>query len=142
MKLLKANQYLQTSALRHPQTYLSMKLLQIVSPFFDATIFVKNDVFNTFYEDYVEFKHYVNDIMKSVTPNSELLTSLSDENNLEKMKIKWLEKEIKNLKNQNTPLRENILTQLKVTENLSGNNDRITTNTPIIDKTKQKMTLT
>ena len=111
-------------------------------PFFRCNDFVKDEVFNTFYEDYVEFKHYVNDIMKSVTPNSELLTSLSDENDLEKMKIKSLEKEIKNLKNQNTPLRENILTQLKVTENLSGNNDRNTTNTPIIDKTKQKMTLT
>ena len=78
--------------------------------------------------------------MKSVTPNSELLTSLSDENNFEKMKIKSLEEEIKNLKNENTTLRENILTQLKIIENLSGNNHRSTTNTPIIDKTKQKMT--
>ena len=52
--------------------------------------------------------------MKSVTPNSELLTSLLDENNFEKMKIKSLEEEIKNLKNENTTLRENILTQLKL----------------------------
>ena len=52
--------------------------------------------------------------MKSVTPNSELLTNLSDENNSEKMKIKSLEEEIKNLKNENTTLRENILTQLKI----------------------------
>ena len=35
-------------------------------------------------------------------------------------------------------MRENILTQLKIIESLSGNNDRSTTNTPIIDKTKQK----
>ena len=54
---------------------------------FRCNDFVKSEVFNTFYEDYVEFKHYVNDILKSVTPNSELLTSLSDENNFEKMKI-------------------------------------------------------
>ena len=54
------------------------------------------------------------------------------------MKIKSLEEEIKNLKNENTTLRESILTQLKIIENLSGNNDRSTTNTPIIDKTKQK----
>ena len=60
--------------------------------------FVKNEVFNTFFEDYVEFKHYVNDTMKSVTPNSELLTTLSDENNFEKTKIKSLEEEIKSLK--------------------------------------------
>ena len=59
---------------------------------------MKNEVFNTFYEDYVEFKHYVNDIMKSVTQNSELLTSLSDENNFEKTKIKSLEEEIKSLR--------------------------------------------
>ena len=83
-------------------------------PLFRFNDFVKNEVFNTFYEDYVEFKHSENDIMKSVTPNSELLTNLSDENNSEKMKIKSLEEEIKNLKNENTTLRENILTQLKL----------------------------
>ena len=55
-----------------------------------------------------------------------------------KTKIKSLEKEIKKLKNENTTLRENILTQLKIIENLSGNNDRNTTNTPIMDKTNKK----
>ena len=54
------------------------------------------------------------------------------------MKIKLLEEEIKKLKNENTTFRENILTQLKIIENVSGYNDRSTTNTPIIDKTKQK----
>ena len=54
------------------------------------------------------------------------------------MKIKSLEEEIKKLKNENTTFRENILTQLKIIENVSGYNDRSTTNTPIIDKTKQK----
>ena len=107
-------------------------------PSFRCNDFVKNEVFNTFYEDYVEFKHYVNDIMKLVISNSELLASLSDENNFEKKKIKSLEDEIKKLKNENTTLRENILTQLKIIENLSGNNDRSTTNTPIIYKIIQK----
>ena len=55
-----------------------------------------------------------------------------------KTKIKSLEEEIKKLKNENTTLRENILIQLKIIENLSGNNDRSTTNTPITGKTKQK----
>ena len=96
--------------------------------------FVKNKVFNTFYKDYVEFKHYLYDIIKLVTP----VRSLSDENNFKKTKIKSLEEEIKKLKNENTTLRENILTQLKIIENLSGNNDRNTTNTPIIDTIKQK----
>ena len=54
------------------------------------------------------------------------------------MKIKSLEEEIKKLKNENTTLRENILTQLKIIQNSSGNNDRSTANIPIIDKTKQK----
>ena len=58
-----------------------------------------------------------------------------------KSKIKSLEEEIKKLKNENTTLRENILIHFKIIENLSGNNDRNTTNTPIMDKIKQKMTL-
>ena len=78
--------------------------------------------------------------MKSVIPNSELLARLSDENNFEKTKIKLLAEKIKKLKNENTTLRENILTHLKVIENLPGNSDRNTTNTLIIDNTKQKMT--
>ena len=70
MKLLKVNQYLQKSALHGPQTHLSMKRLQIASPYFDAMILSRRDIMK-----------FVTDIMKSVTPNSELLTSLSDENN-------------------------------------------------------------
>lgn len=42
-----------------------------------------------FYEDYVEFKHYLNDIMKSVSSKSTPLTSLSDEMK-QKTKIKLL----------------------------------------------------
>ena len=78
--------------------------------------FVKNQIFNTFYEDCVEFNHYVNEIIKSVSPNSELLTRLSDGNNSQKTKIKSLEKEMKNVKNENITLGENILTQRKIIE--------------------------
>ena len=75
-------------------------------------------------EDYAEFKHYVNDIKKSVTPNSEILTRLSDENIFKKKKkIKSLEEEMKELKNRNATLRENMVTQLKIIENFSGNNE-------------------
>ena len=63
-------------------------------PLFRCNDFFKNEVFNTFYEDYVEFKHYVNDIVKLVT----VITDLSDENSFEKMKIKSLEEEIKSLR--------------------------------------------
>ena len=41
MKLLKANQYLQTLALHLPQTHLSKKFVQVVSPYFDAMILSK-----------------------------------------------------------------------------------------------------
>ena len=66
-----------------------------------------------FSEDYVRFKHYVNDIMQSVTPNLELLASLSDEKSSAKTEIKSREQEMKKLKNENTTFRENILTQFK-----------------------------
>ena len=125
------NQYFQTSALHHPQTY------QIASTY-SIQWFCQKWSFNTFYEHYVEFKHNVNDIIKSRTP----VTSLSDETNFEKTKIKSLEEEIKKLKDENTTLRENILIQLKIIQTLSCNNNRSRANTPIIDKTKQKMTLT
>ena len=51
---------------------------------------------------------------------------------------KLLEEETKKLKNENITLRENILTQLKIVQNSSGNNDRSTANIHIIDKTRQK----
>ena len=67
------------------QCFVFIKIFSLFSngPYND---FVKNDIFNMFYEDHVKPKHYVNDIVKSVTPNLELLTSLSDENNFEKRK--------------------------------------------------------
>ena len=83
-------------------------------PVFRSEYFVKNEVFIMFCKDYVQFIHYVN----------ELLTSLSNENIFEKTKIKSLEEEMKKLKNENTTFRESILTQLKIIENLSGNKQR------------------
>ena len=62
--------------------------------------------------------------MKSVSRIPELLTRLSHENNFQKMKIKSLVEEIKNLMSENTTLRENILPQIKIIENLSGINKK------------------
>ena len=50
----------------------------------------------------------INDIVTLATP----ITSLSAENNFEKMKIKLFAVEIKKLKNENITLRENILEKL------------------------------
>ena len=54
-----------------------------------------------------------------------------------KTKIKSPEKEMKNIKNEKITLGENILTHRKIIENLSGNNKRKTTNSPIKDKKKK-----
>ena len=61
----------------------------------------------------------MNDIIKTVTPNSELVTNLSNDNVSLQMKIKSLEEEIWSLKNENSTLKGDIKTQLKVIENLS-----------------------
>ena len=76
-------------------------------------------MFDTFYKDYLEFKHYINDIIKTITPSSEMITNLSNDNVSLKTKIKSLEEEIKSLKNENNNLKGDIKTQLKVIENLS-----------------------
>ena len=46
-------------------------------------------MFDTFYEDHLEFKHYKNDISKTITPRFEIVTNLSNENvSLQKKKKK------------------------------------------------------
>ena len=86
---------------------------------FRCNDYVRNEVFDTFYKDYLEFKHYMNDIIKTITPSSEMVTNLSNDNVSLQTKIKSLEEEIKSLKNENSNLKGDIKTQLKVTENLS-----------------------
>ena len=74
-------------------------------------------MFDTFYEGYLEFKHYMNDIIKTITPSSEMVTNLSNDNVSLQTKIKSFEEEIKGLKNENSNLKGDIKTQLKVIEN-------------------------
>ena len=46
-------------------------------------------MFDTFYEDHLEFKHYKNDISKTITPRFEIVTNLSNDNvSLQKKKKK------------------------------------------------------
>ena len=66
----------------------------------------------------LEFKH-MNDIIKTITPSSEMVTNLSNDNVSLQTKIKSLEEEIKSRKNENSNLKGDIKTQLKVIENLS-----------------------
>ena len=67
-------------------------------PIYSSKEFVRNDIFDTFYEDYLEFKDYINDVIKTITPNPVLVTDLSNENTSLTTKIAMLEKEIKTLK--------------------------------------------
>ena len=41
--------------------------------FIHNNIYVKNDVFGAFYEDYLEYKVYVNDILNTLVPKNDLL---------------------------------------------------------------------
>ena len=86
---------------------------------FRCNDYVRNEVFDTFHKCYLEFKHYMNDIIKRITPSSEMVTNLSNDNVSLQTKIKSLEEEIKSLKNENSNLKGDIKTQLKVIENLS-----------------------
>ena len=61
----------------------------------------------------------MNDIIKTITPSSELVTNLSKDNVFLKVKIKSLKEEIKSPKTENGNLKGDIKTQLKVIENLS-----------------------
>ena len=88
-------------------------------PIYSCKEFVRNDIVNTFYEDYLEFKYYINDIIKTITPNPDLVTDFSNENTSLITKITPLEEEIKILKDENSNLKNNIKTQLTIIENLS-----------------------
>ena len=47
----------------------------------------------------LKFKHYMNDIIKTITPSSKMVTNLSNYNVSLQTNIKSLEEEIKSLKN-------------------------------------------
>ena len=85
--------------------------------------YVRNEVFDTFYEDYLEFKHYMNDIIKSITPGNELVTNLSDDNASLQSKIDSLERVIESLRSKNRNLKDDIKTYLNIIENLSKSNN-------------------
>ena len=64
--------------------------------------YVRKEVFDIFYKDNLEFKHYMNDIIKIITPSSEIVTNLSNDNVTLQTKITLLEEEIESVKNENS----------------------------------------
>ena len=61
----------------------------------------------------------MNNIIKTITPSYELVTNLSNDNVSLQTKIKSLDEEIISLKNENSNLKGDAKTQLKVIESLS-----------------------
>ena len=71
--------------------------------------FVIVELSNTFYDDYIEYKHYINDILENFKVNGNILSQFTETNDLEKSyqsRIKSLEENGKKLKTENRRLVE------------------------------------
>ena len=63
--------------------------------------FVTVELFNRFYDDYAEYKHYISDILENLKVNSNILGQFKEVNDPEKSyqsKIKLLEENVEKLK--------------------------------------------
>ena len=60
---------------------------------------VSLELFNTFYDDYIEYKRYVNDVIQNISFNKELRKSFENETKSQQSKIKLLQQDIQTLKN-------------------------------------------
>ena len=88
--------------------------------FINENIYVSNDVFDAFYEDYLEYKGYVNDTLNTLIPKDNIFHRIEKENTTKhSKKVKSLENQIENLKRENQFLKE-ILT-LKFCKNNENN---------------------
>ena len=46
--------------------------------------FVMVELFNTFYNDYIEYNHYINDILEKLKVNGNIFSQFTEANDLEK----------------------------------------------------------
>ena len=94
------------------------------------TKYVPMELFNNFYEDYIEYKHYMNDLLlvlkknSNPTMNKEKSTKIKE--NIDD-KIKFLEKKIFNLEEENQKLKQRSEKQLNIIEFLSTNSQAVQT---------------
>lgn len=84
--------------------------------------YVSMEVFDTFHDDYIKYKHYVNDIL-SVILHIYDINSQNKVNN-EKHKIKLLEIELEHFKNENIKLKAGSKLQLKLIKFFSKNEEK------------------
>ena len=82
--------------------------------------YISNDVFDTFYVDYIEFKKYLNDIINSFNAKNvcEKVCGKSGSNN-DQSKLKFLEAKILKLRNENTSLKYDNKSKIKIIESLA-----------------------
>ena len=92
--------------------------------FIHNNIYVKNDVFEAFYGDYLEYKWYVNDILNTLIPKDDILYRIEKENTKEPSeKIKSLQNQIEDLKKGNEVLKEILTSKFDFNENNVSNNN-------------------
>ena len=92
--------------------------------FIHNNIYVKNDVFEAFYEDCLEYKGYVNDIFNTLIPKDDILHRTEKENTTEHcQKIKSLQNQTEDLKKENEVLKEILTSKFDFNENNVSNNN-------------------
>ena len=92
--------------------------------FIHNNIYVKNDVFEAFYEYYLEYKGYVNDILNTLIPKYDILHRIEKKNTTEhSKKIKLLQNQREDLKKQNDIFKEILTSKFDLNENNVSSND-------------------
>ena len=106
----------------------------IQTDFVFNNIYVKNDVFDTFYEDYRQYKGYVNDIINTLIPKEDSLHRTEKENTEHRKNIELLENQSKDLKRENQILKEIL------TSKFEKNNDSNSNGSKTFEKTNTNNT--
>ena len=78
-----------------------------------------------YYEDYLEYKGYVNDILNTLIPKDDILHRIEKENITEhSKKIKSLQNQTEDLKKENEVLKGMLTSKIDFNENNVPNNNR------------------
>ena len=84
----------------------------------------KNDVFEAFYEEYLQYKGYVIDILNTLIPKDDILHRIENKNITEhSKKIKSLQNQIEDRKKENEVLTEMSISKFDFNENNVSNNN-------------------
>ena len=99
--------------------------------------YVTMESFDTFYDDYIEYKHYINDILKNFPVSEDVLNEQWEASKCEtscKERIKSLENKINILQTENKMLVEESTDYMEIKELLSAGNQNKTTEKTINEK--------